>query len=331
MGNLLTQRALPVVSVAALALLVTPGCSSSEAAAPIEVSGSSTVAPITEAIARDGRFDVAVTPEGTTDGFARFCNGETPINNASEAIPGPGQRTDYVAMCAENGVEYIELPIGLDALSLVRNEANDFAQDLTLDELKRIWSPDSGITRWSDIRPDWPAEAISLYGRPDGSGTFDYFTHFAVGEAGSIRSDYRATDDMAELARWIAEDENSLGFMGAGNYLAADEEYRDRIANVSVEGVAPSRSNAQDGTYQPFTRPLFIYVSASAAEDAAVADFVEYYLRTVRGMLPRVFFYALPADAYPLVQQRFDDRITGTMFGGDPFTARPIMETLQER
>ncbi|AEF39030.1 PstS family phosphate ABC transporter substrate-binding protein [Hoyosella subflava] len=329
MRNLLARRALPAASVAALTILVTPGCSSSEAAAPIEVSGSSTVAPITEAIARDGRFDVEVTAEGTTDGFDRFCSGETPINNASEAIPGPGQRTDYVAMCAENGVEYIELPIGLDALSLVRNEANDFADDLTMDELKRIWSPDSEITSWRDIRPDWPAQPISLYGRPDGSGTFDYFTHFAVGEAGSIRSDYRATDDMTELARWIAEDENSLGFMGAGNYLAADEEYRDRIANVAVDGVSPSRTNAQDGTYQPLTRPLFIYVSAAAFEDAAVTEFVDHYLRTVRGMLPRVFFYALPTDAYPLVQQRFEDRITGTMFGGDPFAERPILQALQ--
>ncbi|MCW4351781.1 PstS family phosphate ABC transporter substrate-binding protein [Hoyosella sp. YIM 151337] len=323
------RRSLLSASAVALALTAVTACSSSQADSLIEVSGSSTVAPITEAIAQDGGFSVSVTAEGTADGFARFCAGETPINNASEAIPGSGQRTDFVAMCAENGVEFIELPIALDALSVVRNEANSFAADMTLTELREVWSPGSAVTRWSDIRPDWPDEPINLYGRPDGSGTFDYFTHFVVGESGEIREDYRATDDMSELARWIAEDANALGFMGVGNYLAADEEFRDRISNVAVDGVAPSRSNAQDGSYVPLTRPLFIYVSATAAADESVVALVEYYLRSVQSMLPRVFFYGLPEEAYPLVQQRFTDRATGTMFDGDPFTDRPIMEVLQ--
>ncbi|GGC61493.1 PstS family phosphate ABC transporter substrate-binding protein [Hoyosella rhizosphaerae] len=322
------HRVIVAMPVVATSLLLVAGCGAQ--GTEIEVSGSSTVAPITEAIARDGGFNVTVTAEGTTDGFARFCTGETPLNNASEAIPGAGQRVDYVAMCAENGVEFIELPIGIDALSVVRNEANRFAQDLSVSELREIWAPGSAVSNWSDVRDEWPDTPIGLYGRPDGSGTFDYFTHFIVGEAGSIRDDYQSTDAMDELTQWIADDENALGFLGIGNYLSADEDVRDRITNVAVDGVFPSLSNAQDGRYTPLTRPLFVYVSTSALEEnPEVASFVEHYLKTAQAMLPRVYFYPLQGEVYPLVQQRFDDRITGTLLGGDPYSSVSIIDTLQ--
>ncbi len=293
------------------------------------VSGSSTVYPTTQTVARESGIDVDMAAEGTTDGFERFCSGQSHINNASEAIPGAGQPTDYVQMCADNGVEYIELPIALDALSVVRHIDNDFATTLTLDELRQAWAPDSDVTTWSDLRPAWPDEEIDFVGRPEGSGTFEYFTHQVTGEVGAIREDYRTSDDMVELAGWVADDVDSLGFMGAGNYLEADEEVRDVITTVAVDGVEPSLRNAQDGTYEPLTRPLFIYVSTAALEEHDDAEeFVEYYLEHVYDILPRVYFYRLPAEAYDLVRDRFDQRTTGSMLGGDPYQDVDIVEAL---
>ncbi len=314
---------------AAAAVLV--GCTSTAAAGEgIVVSGSSTVAPITQRIALEGRFAVDVAEEGTTAGFERFCTGESDINNASEAIPGAGQPVDYVQLCADNGVEFIELPIALDALSVVRHVDNDFATDLTLAELRAIWEPGSTVTTWRDVRAEWPEEEVRLAGRPPGSGTFDYFTHHVTGEVGAIREDYRATNDLDELASWIAEEPYGLGFMGVGNYLAADEEARDVLTTVAVDGVEPSLADAQQGRYQPLTRPLFIYVSVEAlAEDEEVARFVEHYLQSVEEVLPRVYFYGLPTEAYDLVAGRFAARTPGTLYGGDPYTEIDLLEALR--
>lgn len=314
-----------------LAAIALAACTSTEASegGPIEISGSSTVAPITRAMASQGGYAVEVAAEGTLDGFERFCAGESVINDASEAIPGAGQETDYVSQCEENGVEFVELPIALDALTVVRNIENDFATDLTMEELAEIWSPDSGVSTWADVRPEWPDREINLYGRPTGSGTFDYFTYRVTGEAGSIRSDYEATDDTDILANWVAEDVDGLAFMGVGNYLSADGEDRDRITNIDIDGVAPSRENAQDDSY-PLTRPLFLYVAASAlADDAGVKEFVEYYVNNVEGLLPRVYYFALPHEVYPLLAERVEVGTTGTLFGGDPFADLSALEALQ--
>ncbi|CAN3126779.1 substrate-binding domain-containing protein [Mycobacterium sp. smrl_JER01] len=263
------------------------------------------------------------------DGFARFCTGQTAINNASVAIPGPGEPVDFVALCAENGVEFVEVPVALDALSIVRNEDNTFARDLTLAELRSIWSPDSEVQTWQDIRTEWPDRAISRYGRPPGSGTFDYFTHFVVGQTGSITEDYRSTDDMAELSSWIASDPDALGFMGVGSYLAADVTHRDRMTNVAVDGVLPSLENSREGRYSPLTRPLFLYVSTAALdEDPRVGDFVSHYLENAAATVPRVYFYPLSAESYRLAQQRLEQRFTGTAFDGDPFSERSVIDAL---
>lgn len=304
------------------------GCSTASSSELVTISGSSTVAPITTAMANQGGFEVEVAAEGTLDGFERFCSGETAINDASEAIPGAGQDVDYMAKCADAGVEYVELPIALDAITLVRNLENEFAGDLTMAELAQIWSPDSEVTTWSDIRPEWPDREIRLYGRPAGSGTFDYFTQRVTGEAGSIREDYQSSDDIDELASWIAEDIDGLAFMGAGNYLSVDGEDRNRLSNVDVDGVAATREHAQDGSY-PLTRPLFLYVSIAALGSEGVADFVSYYVDNVETLLPRVYYYALPSEVYSLLQQRVDDRVTGTIFGGDPFADVNVLEALQ--
>lgn len=319
-GSCCRRRALQAGAV--FLVSVTVGCSDARGADSLAISGSSTVAPITEAVAADGNFTVDVTPEGTTDGFARFCAGETVINNASTPIPGAGQNVDYVQMCEDNAVTFVELPIALDALTVVRHRDASFADDLSLEELRAIWAPDSTVATWHDVRADWPDRPLNLYGRPEGSGTFEYFTHHVVGQAGQIRADYDATDDLAELAGWLADDEDGLGFMGVGNYLAADEDARDLIANVAVDGVEPTRIDAQSGRYQPLTRPLLLYVSLAALEeDPVVEEFITHYLESVVELLPRVYFYALPDEVYAASAARLAEREPGTRFGGDPFAA----------
>lgn len=300
------------------------GTSASAADGTIQVSGSSTVAPITEEMADLGRFDVAVVAEGTGDGFDRFCAGETAINDASTAIT-----TEQLAACEEGGVEFVEVPIALDALTVIRNEANTFATDLTMEELQAIWEPDSQVTTWRDVRAAWPDEEIGLYGRPDGSGTFDYFTFTTNGEAGAIRDDYQGTDDMAELTTWVADDDRGLAFLGVGNYLAADGEQRDRITNVTIDGVAPTLENARSGDYAPFTRPLFLYVSTAAVEeDAEVAEFVDYYLEHLERVLPVVYYYPLSDDVSELAVSRWEARTTGSAFGGEPVDASTLAAAL---
>lgn len=275
---------------------------------PIRVTGSATVAPITSHMAMKTRTAIEQTADGTLDGFGQFCRGGSHINNASVPIP-----EDMQELCADNGVEFIELPIAVDALSVVRNSANGAVLDLTTEELGAIWAPGSEVTTWSDVRPEWPDEEIVLVGRGAGSGTFDYFSEAVTGEAGSLREDYRTTDDIDELTGWIAEDRNALGFMGVGNYLAADENHRNVMATVSVDGVQPTLAGVQDGSYRALTRPLFLYVSVEALEKREdVNAFVEKYVDDVHDELPLVYYYRLPQETYDAVRQRLDERVTGS-------------------
>ncbi|MCP1388165.1 substrate-binding domain-containing protein [Corynebacterium sp. TA-R-1] len=300
------KRVLTALPLAAALLLA--GCSSSDTTAAgdgaITITGSATVEPITRFIAERTDTPVNLTSEGSTDGFQAFCKGESDINDSSVAIPAEDQK-----LCEDNKVEFIELPIALDAITLVKNNQNTWAQDLTIDQLREIWSENSGATRWSDLDPSWPDEEITLYGRPDGSGTLGVFKNTVLGDA-EIRSDYAATDDIDELSSWIADDVNGLGFMGIGNYLATEGTIRDRIDNVSVDGVAPGREETQSGEY-PLARPLFIYVSKKSAEDEKVETFVTEYLNRVEAALPRVFFYQLPEEDYADAKERFEKRTVG--------------------
>lgn len=283
------------------------GCSSSHDAADegaIQATGSATVEPITSYIANRYDFDVDVEAIGSTDGFEKFCNGEADINNASVAIP-----EDFQKQCADKDVEYIELPIGLDAITLVKHRDNDFAADLTIQQLHDIWAKDSAVSKWSDIDPSWPDEEIKLYGRPAGSGTLDVFTDLVL-DGDEIRDDYQATDDIQELSQWVAEDPNALSFMGIGNYLATDEEHRNLIDNVNVDGVAPSAEEAKSGKY-PLSRPLFIYVNKKATEREDVDKFVTTYLEHAEAVMPRVYFYQLPEQDYEDAKSRYSDRTAG--------------------
>lgn len=318
-----TRTTLGVLTAPGITLTAVTACgddndtdSSSDAGSSgaITVSGSATVAPITSAVSRDTDVDVDQSSEGTIAGFERFCAGESQVNNASESIPGPGQETDFIAQCEENDVDFVELPVALDTITLIRHIDNDLVDDLTTEELQSIWDPDSDISTWSDVREEWPYEEITLIGRGPGSCTFDYFTRTVTGTAGEIRDDYTAVDDPTELNEAVAEDPYALGFTGVGSYL----------------------ENAQDGSYGPLARPLYLYVSAEALDDSDDADgdspdvegFIGDYLDRVADLLPSTYFYPLPDDAYDKVQQRFTDRTTGSLSEGTPSDGAELLEKL---
>lgn len=300
-----TRKALVASALAAVTVFAA-GCSSDNTPGEdaIQVTGSATVEPITSYMANRYDFDVNVEAIGSTDGFEKFCNGEADINDASVAISD-----DYQKQCGDNDVEFIELPIGLDAITIVKHRDNDFAADLTTQQLHDIWAKDSPVTKWSDIDPSWPDEEIKLYGRPEGSGTLDVFKDTVLG-GDEIRDDYEATDDVEELSAWVAEDPNALSFMGIGNYLATEDEHQKFIDNVNVDGVAPSSEEAKSGNY-PLSRPLFIYVNKASTEREDVDKFVTTYLEHSEAVMPRVFFYQLPEEDYDNAQKRYADRTTG--------------------
>lgn len=254
-------------------------------------------------------FNVDIEAVGSTDGFDAFCAGDADINDASVAIPGAGTEVDYQKQCADNGVTFVELPIALDAITLVKHRDNDWAQDLTIEQLHDIWAKDSAVSKWSDIDPSWPDEEITLYGRPSGSGTLGVFEQLVLG-GDQIRDDYQATDDVQELSGWVADDVNALSFMGIGNYLSTEDPTRSRIDNVLVDGVAPTAEETKNGNY-PLSRPLFIYVNEESAKRDDVDEFVTTYLDNVEAVLPRVYFYQLPESEYTDAKQRYEDRVTG--------------------
>ena len=299
------RRLTATVAVAAVAALAV-GCGNDTTPGEdaIKVTGSSTVEPITSYMANRYDFDVDIDAVGSTDGFEVFCAGDADINDASVAIPA-----DYQKACADAGVDFIELPIALDAITLVKHRDNDWAQDLSIQQLHDIWAKDSAVTKWSDIDPSWPDEEITLYGRPDGSGTLGVFEELVLG-GDEIRADYQATDDIQELSKWVSEDVNGLSFMGIGNYLATEDPTRNRIDNVLVDGVAPTAEETKNGNY-PLSRPLFLYVNEDSTKREDVNEFVTTYLDKVEAVLPRVYFYQLPEEEYDNSKQRYEDRQTG--------------------
>ena len=272
--------------------------SGSGAGEAFTITGSSTVEPITRYMLNRYNFDAELEAVGSTDGFDKFCAGDADINNASVAIPGSESPVDYQAKCAEAGVDFFELPIGLDAITIVKHADNDWATDLTVEQLHDIWSKESTVTTWSDIDPSWPNETINLYGRPTGSGTLGVFEDMVLGND-TIRDDYQSSDDIQELSTWVSEDVNGLSFMGIGNYLATEGTVRNKIDNVLVDGIAPTADEAKSGNY-PLSRPLFIYVNAESAKKDNVGEFVTTYLDNAEAVMPRVYFYQLPEEVYDL-------------------------------
>ena len=223
----------------------------------VEIDGSSTVYPITEAIAEEFQGqnpDVKVTVgmSGTGGGFKRFTVGESDINDASRPV-----KDKEAEQAKDNNIEFTELEVAYDGISIVVNPENDFVTDLTVDELKKIWEPNSSVKTWKDVRPEWPAEEIKLYGPGTDSGTFDYFTEEIIGESKKIRTDFTASEDDNVLVQGISGDKYSLGYFGYAYYV----ENKDSLKLVSVNGVVPSTDTIKNKEYTPLSRPLFIYVS----------------------------------------------------------------------
>jgi phosphate transport system substrate-binding protein len=244
----------------------------------VNVAGSSTVYPITlpmgEEWSIETGMDISVASTGTGGGFTLFCRGETDISNASRPIA-----EDELAICEENGIEPLELLVAFDALTVAVNNDADWVDCMTVEELQALWEPDSAITTWADIRPEWPADEINLFGAATTSGTFDYFTEEIVGEEGASRTDYFPSEEDDILAENVSNDINGLVYFGYA-YYAADP---DRLKSIGVDSgdgcVLPSVENIENGTYTPLSRPLYIYVSSvSLAEKPAVQSFVEFYL-----------------------------------------------------
>lgn len=265
----------------------------------VTADGSSTVYPITEAMAEEfgietqGGVNVTIAYSGTGGGFKRFCAGETDISNASRPISDAERQT-----CAAAGIEWKEIHIATDGLTVVVNPSNDFAQCMTVAELRSIWEPGSQVNRWSQVRQGWPDREIKLYGPGTNSGTFDYFTEAIMGETGAIRDDFTASEDDNVLVQGVEGDADALGFFGYAYYA----ENTGRLNSVGVDGgsgcVKPDPETVRNGTYAPLSRPLFIYVKESSLERPAVRAFVRFYLQNAEALVPEVGYVPLPQAEY---------------------------------
>ncbi len=306
---------------AALGLLAVAFAPSALAVDTVRIDGSSTVYPISEAMAEEfqkdmrGKYRVTVGVSGSGGGFKKFCRGDTHLSNASRPIK-PSERE----LCRENGIEYIELPVAMDALTVVVNPQNDWARCMTVDQLKTAWEPDAQgtIHNWSQINSGYPEKPLKLFGPGTDSGTYDYFTEAVVGEGGSSRGDFQASEDDNILVQGVANNTNALGFFGLAYY----EENRDKLKAVKIknpktgECIEPSVANAKNGDYVPLARPLFVYVSKQAAEKEHVQKFVEYHMAVPRApeLVKEVGYVPLPDKAYTMAMNVFEKRQLGTAF-----------------
>jgi len=277
----------------------------------IEADGSSTVGPVIEALAEEFapiQSDVRVTVNisGTGGGFTRFCNGETDIQNASREIS-----ESEIEACLASGTSYFVFEMAYDGISVVVNSENDFVTCLTVEQLGQLWAPDSTVTTWSDLNPEWPAENITLYGPGPDSGTFDYFTGAVNGEEGVSRTDYTPSEDDNVLVAGVSGDANALGYFGFAYY----EQNSDALNLVAVDNgdgcVAPSSETIGDGTYAPLSRPLFIYINAASLERPEVQEFVRFSLATAASIVGEVGYVASPVEVYVEDQARLEAAIAG--------------------
>jgi phosphate transport system substrate-binding protein len=312
------------------ALVLAAACGGSDApasgtAAPqvITADGSSTVFPITEAVAEEfpkvsPGARVTVGSSGTGGGFQKFCRNETDLSNASRPI-----RQTEVEACAKAGIEYIELPVAYDGLAVVIHPKNTWATSMTVDELKKLWEPaaQGKITRWNQIRPDWPDQEIHLFGAGVDSGTFEYFTEAIMGKAAASRGDYTSSEDDNVIVQGVSGDPNALGYFGYAYY----EQNKDKLKVVAVDDkdetngagpVAPSVETVSNGTYRPLSRPVFVYVKASSLSRPEVASFIQFYLDKGQALVREVGYVPMTSRELELVRGRFTARKTGTMFTG---------------
>jgi phosphate transport system substrate-binding protein len=285
----------------------------------IQIDGSSTVFPVTEAVAEEfqkakkGKFKVTVGISGTGGGFKKFCRGETDISDASRPI-----LKQEMEACKGAGIGYIELPVAFDALTVIINPKNDWSPSMTVAELKKIWEPaaQAKITNWNQVRTNWPNAPLKLFGAGADSGTFDYFTEAITGKAKSSRGDFTASEDDNVLVQGVANDRNALGFFGFAYYAENTKKLKAVAVDNGKGPVVPSEKTVLDGTYQPLSRPIYIYVSKKAAAKPEVAEFVEFYLKQAANLVKQVKYVPLPERVYTLGASRFKSGKVGTAFAG---------------
>ena len=287
---------------------------------PIKVDGSSTVFLVSQAVAEEyqkaGKGTVTVGESGTGGGFKKFCRGEVDLTGASRPI-----KQSEAEACKSANIDYVELPIAYDGLAVVVHRKNTWVDHLTVEELKRIWAPDSKISSWKHVRPGFPDRPLRLFGAGTDSGTYDYFTQAIVGKEHSSRGDFTANEDDNVLVHGVAGDEGSLGFFGYAYYA----ENQDKLRLVPIDDgepangagpIAPSPETVANGTYQPLSRPIFIYASVPALGRSNVAQFAQYYADHARGLSAEVGYVPLPEKADQLAKSRLASRKAGSMFGG---------------
>lgn len=328
----------------AIVVITLPGCTINQAnssgsskraiSTEIKIDGSSTVYPISAAIAKEyGRLKsgtkIEVKFSGTSAGFNKFCAGETQISNASRPI-----LLQEARVCANSGVPFIELPIAFDALTLAVNPQNDWAKDITLDELRTIWEPaaEGKINNWNQIRSSYPNRPLKLFGAGQDSGTYDYFNEVVIGNPDASRRDYTSSEDDNVLVSGIEKDPNALGYIPLAYFEAAQGRLRALGVDNGQGAVLPSREAVTNAKYQPFSRPLFIYVNGKAAqENPKLQEFVEYYLTHAGRVSNTVGYLPLPAEAYRLATIQFAKGEIGTVFEGVPQPNVTIAELLRRQ
>ncbi|QZZ21250.1 PstS family phosphate ABC transporter substrate-binding protein [Leptothermofonsia sichuanensis E412] len=309
---------------------------SAPTAAGIQVDGSSTVYPITDLVAKEFRktpegekVQISVQFSGTSAGFRKFCAAETDISDASRPI-----LLKEIEACNKAGVRFIELPVAFDALTLAVNPNNTWAKDITIAELRKVWEPaaEGKITNWNQIRSSYPSRPLSLFGAGKDSGTFDYFNEVTTGDPKASRKDYTGSEDDNELVIGIEKDPNALGYIPYAYF----EPNQNRLKVLAIDNgrgpVLPTRETVENATYQPFSRPLFIYVNAkSAQEKPEVKAFVEYYLKNAKNLVPSVGYVPLPDEGYHVAKIQFTRGEIGTVFEGVPQPNVTIAELLRRQ
>jgi phosphate transport system substrate-binding protein len=317
----LWQKVLVPALFAGIVTVAVPGRAAAQSA--IKIDGSSTVFPISEAYAEEfqiqkrGKVRVTVGVSGTGGGFKKFCRGETDISNASRPIS-----VEEMEACRKAGIKYMELPVAFDALTVVINPGNKWVKGgvLTIADLKKMWEPSAQgrVTNWKQVRSEWPAERLMLFGPGADSGTFDYFTEAVMGKPKASRGDYTASEDDNTLVQGVENNKSALGYFGFAYYSA----HKDKMVAAKIDGgkgpVAPSIENVINGTYSPLSRPLFIYVRESSAARPEVREFVQFMMTQGAELVSEVGYVPLPASAYQLAWKHFNDRKLGTVFGGHP-------------
>jgi phosphate transport system substrate-binding protein len=314
------NHVLQVGLVAGIIAVVSTTSTSAQAAlrGRVAIDGSSTVFPITEAVAEEfskiePRVRVVVGVSGTGGGFKRFTIGETDISDASRPI-----KPTELAKAVENNVNFVEIPVAYDGLSIVVNKANTWVESLTIEQLRMLFVDGSPVDSWDDIDPSWPNVPISLYSPGTDSGTFDYFKEVVIGKNGSIRNDMSVSEDDNMLVRGVYGDEGAIGYFGCAYYFENTDKLRAvPIVNPNGTPVVPSPEAIESGKYAPFSRPLFIYVSTQSAQREEVRAFVEFYMEHAGQLASEVGYVSLPSSVYDAARRAFENSTTGTRYLSD--------------